>query len=76
MVFLTLALMLVLSAVISVNAVPPVLNVFAVFVALYGVGILACVLPMYARSRVASATRLRDRRRATSDLVVSRASSR
>jgi hypothetical protein len=76
MVFLTLALMLVLSAAIPVNAVPPVLNVFAVFLALHAVGIVACVLPMYARSWVASFTRLRDRRRATSDLVVSRASSR
>jgi hypothetical protein len=76
MVFLTLALMLVLSAAISVNAVPPVLNVFAVFLALYAVGTLACVLPMYARSLVASSTRLRDRHRATSDLLVSRASSR
>jgi hypothetical protein len=76
MVFLTLTLMLVLSAAISVNAVPPVLNVFAVFLALYAVGLLACVLPMFARSRVASSTPLRDRRRATSDLVVSRASSR
>ena len=76
MVFLTLALLLVLSAAISVNAVPPVLNVFAVFLTLYGVGMLACVLPMYARRRWASSTRPRDRRRATSDLVVSRASSR
>ena len=76
MVFLALALMLVLSAAISVNAVPPVLNVFAVFLALYAVGILACILPSYARSRVTSSTRLRDRRRAPSDLMVSRASSR
>jgi hypothetical protein len=74
MVLLTLALMLVLSAAISVNAVPPVLNLFAVFLALYAVGVLACVLPMYARSRVASSTRLREARRAPSDLVVSRAS--
>ena len=51
MVFLTLTLMLVLSAAISVNAVQPVLDVFAVFSALYAVGVLACVLPMYARSR-------------------------
>jgi hypothetical protein len=76
MVFLTLALLLVLSVAISVNAVSPVLNVFAVFLTLYAVGMLACVLPMYARRRWASSTRPGDRRRATSDLVVSRASSR
>jgi hypothetical protein len=76
MVFLTLAVMLVLSAAISINAVQPVLDVFAVFLAFYAVGILACVLPTYARRRAASSTRLRGRRRATSDLVVSRAPSR
>ena len=73
MVLFTLTLMLVLSAVISVNAVQPVLDVFAVFSALYAVGVLACVLPRYARSRGA---RLRDRRHATARLVISRASPR
>ena len=72
MVLFTLTLMLVLSAAISVNAVQPVLDVFAVFSALYAVGVLACVLPRYARSRGG----LRDRRHATPRLVISRASPR
>jgi hypothetical protein len=76
MVLATLTLMLVLSAVISVNAVKPVLDVFAVFSVLYAVGVLACVLPRYARGRAASSARLRNRRHATTGLVISRASSR
>jgi hypothetical protein len=73
MVLVTLTLMLFLSAVISVNAVQPVLDVFAVFSALYAVGVLVCVLPRYARSR---GDRPRDRRPATARLVISRASPR
>ena len=51
MVFVTLGAMLILSSAISINAVEPVLFVFALFSALYLVGVTACLLPGYARIR-------------------------
>ena len=54
MVFVTLGAMLILSSAISINAVEPVLFVFALFSALYLVGVTACLLPGYARIRAES----------------------
>ena len=51
MVFVTLGAILILSSAISINAVQPVLFVFAMFSALYVVVVTACLLPGYARSR-------------------------
>ena len=54
MVFVTLGAMLILSSAISINAVLPVLFVFAVFSALYVVVVTACLLPGYTRIRAES----------------------
>jgi hypothetical protein len=55
MVILTLAAMLIGSGIISIGAVQPVLVAFGLFVALYLVYTVGCMLPGYVRTRTASA---------------------
>jgi hypothetical protein len=56
MVILILVGMLMLSAVLSINAVRPIFGVLLLFVALYLGYLTACLLPGYARTRTASPT--------------------